>query len=46
MRQAVTRAHNLDDIKDAYDQLASLPYADAHSIPLVEVRDGGYLAYY
>lgn len=41
MRQSVTRAQNLDDIKAAYDQLASLPYVDAHSIAVVGLSYGG-----
>ncbi|MDV2452404.1 alpha/beta hydrolase family protein [Xanthomonas hortorum] len=44
MRQTVTRAQNLDDIKAAYDQLAHLPYVDAQSIAVVGLSYGGYLS--
>ncbi|KLA98081.1 alpha/beta hydrolase family protein [Xanthomonas hortorum] len=44
MRQTVTRAQNLDDIKAVYDQLAHLPYVDAQSIAVVGLSYGGYLS--
>ncbi|KQQ83903.1 permease [Xanthomonas sp. Leaf131] len=44
MRQSVTRAQNLDDIKAAYDQLARLPDVDAQSIAVVGLSYGGYLS--
>ncbi|WP_127169475.1 alpha/beta fold hydrolase [Xanthomonas sp. BRIP62415] len=44
MRQSVTRAQNLDDIKAAYDQLAGLPYVDPQSIAVVGLSYGGYLS--
>ncbi|GHH46672.1 alpha/beta hydrolase family protein [[Pseudomonas] boreopolis] len=44
MRQTVTRPQNLEDLKAAYDQLAALPYVDRHSIAVVGLSYGGYLA--
>ncbi len=44
MRQTVTRAQNLDDLKAAYDLLAALPFVDAQSIAVVGLSYGGYLS--
>ncbi|SBV50414.1 hydrolase or peptidase [Xanthomonas bromi] len=41
MRQTVTLAQSLDDIKAAYDQSMRLPYVDAQSIAMVGLSDGG-----
>jgi pimeloyl-ACP methyl ester carboxylesterase len=44
MRETVTRAQNLDDIKAAYDRLAASPQVDPESIAVVGLSYGGYLA--
>ncbi|HBK46885.1 MAG TPA: alpha/beta hydrolase [Xanthomonadaceae bacterium] len=44
MRETVTRAQNLDDLKAAYDTLAGLPYVDRQSIAVVGLSYGGYLS--
>lgn len=44
MRETVTRAQNLDDIKAAYDTLAAVPYVDKQSIVVVGLSYGGYLS--
>lgn len=44
MRETVTRAQNLDDLKAAYDRLAASPQVDPESIAVVGLSYGGYLA--
>lgn len=44
MRETVTRAQNLADIKAAYDRLAASPHVDPESIAVVGLSYGGYLA--
>ena len=44
MKDTVTRAQNLDDLKAAYDTLARLPSVDPASIAVVGLSYGGYLA--
>ncbi|MCW0392089.1 alpha/beta fold hydrolase [Xanthomonas sacchari] len=44
MRETVTRAQNLDDIKAAYDRLVASPQVDPEAIAVVGLSYGGYLA--